>query len=102
MKNKIREIINDPWFTVFKYVFGMFVAVIIFLAALSGCATNPTQTVAVEDTPSMFVEVEWAGCWRIVYHRDTKVMYAVSFGSYTYGNFTLLVNPDGSPMLWEE
>lgn len=30
-----------------------------------------------------------------------KVMYAVSGGAYNNGTFTLLVNPDGTPMLWE-
>ena len=70
--------------------------------ACTGCAKNEAESVAVEDTPSMFVEVERAGSWRIVYHKDTKVMYVVSFGSYNCGTFTLLVNADGTPMLWEE
>lgn len=51
---------------------------------------------------SMFVIVEHTGNWRVVYHRETKVMYAVSDSGYNYGNFTLLVNADGSPMLWED
>lgn len=51
---------------------------------------------------SMFVLVEETGTWRVVYHRETKVMYAVSAYSSNYGNFTLLVNADGSPMLWED
>lgn len=38
----------------------------------------------------------------IFHHRETKVMYAVSGGTYNRGNFTLLVNSDGSPMLWED
>lgn len=51
---------------------------------------------------SMFVEVEDAALWIIVYHKDTKVMYAVSKLSSGAGHFTVLVNPDGSPMIWEE
>lgn len=57
------------------------------------------------DEESMFVICESSSPdrpWNIVYHKDTKVMYAVSKGGYNSGNFTLLVNPDGSPMLWEE
>lgn len=52
---------------------------------------------------SMFIIVEGSGMdsYRVVYHRDTKVMYAVSCGTYNTGNFTVLVNPDGSPMIWE-
>ena len=68
----------------------------------TGCVKNKTASVSVEDTPSMFVEVERAGSWRIVYHKNTKVIYAVSFGTYNCGTFTLLVNADGTPMLWEE
>ena len=40
--------------------------------------------------------------YEVVYHKDTKVMYVIARGKYTDGNFTLLVNPDGSPMLYEE
>ena len=51
---------------------------------------------------SMFVIVEEASTWRVVYHKDTKVMYAVSHGNNSYGEFTLLVNPDGSPMMFQD
>ena len=54
-----------------------------------------------DGAPSMFVEVETTSLWRVVYHRVTKVMYATSLGTYNSGSFTLLVNPDGTPMLWE-
>lgn len=54
----------------------------------------------VEKPVSMFVEIENSGNWTIVYHRETKVMYAVSIGSYNSGNFTLLVNADGTPMVY--
>lgn len=37
----------------------------------------------------------------VVYHKDTKVMYAVSHSCYNIGTFTVLVNPDGTPMLYE-
>lgn len=67
---------------------------------LTGCAKVETaypESVNV----SMFKQIETTGTWRIVYHRETKVMYAVSCSTYNYGNFTLLVNPDGTPMLYE-
>lgn len=54
-----------------------------------------------QESASMFVEVEQAMWWKIVYHKDTKVMYAVSDGSYSRGTFTLLVNEDGTPMLYK-
>lgn len=49
---------------------------------------------------SEFVIVESTYTWDIVYHKKTKVMYAVSQGKYNGGNFTLLVNADGTPMIF--
>lgn len=79
-----------------------FLIILSILLTFTGCASNPSESVAVEDAPSMFVTVERAGSWLVVYHRDTKVMYTVSFAPYNCGTFTLLVNADGTPMLWEE
>lgn len=69
--------------------------------AMAGC--YKTSEVKKENSygESMFVVVEETGIWRIVYHKETKVMYAVSYKSYNYGNFTLLVDENGNPMLWE-
>lgn len=78
----------------------------IFLS-MTGCSEdlNDKAVTAIEtyDTgESMFVGVEVTRFWIIVYHKETKVMYAVSRMSSGAGRFTLLVNPDGSPMIWEE
>lgn len=54
-----------------------------------------------EAAPSMFVSVEDTLDWQIVYHKTTKVMYAVSQGGYNQGTFTLLVDENGDPLLWE-
>lgn len=70
---------------------------------LFGCGT---QMERVEEDQkkqtSMFVVVEGStlGSYWIVYHRDTKVMYTVSNGINNSGCFTVLLNPDGSPMIW--
>ena len=56
---------------------------------------------ALEAKTSMFIKLEETYEWRVVYHKDTKVMYAVSIGQYNNGNFTLLVNADGTPMGYE-
>lgn len=80
------------------------VVVLAISTTLSGCGgINPNQAESkvVEETPSMFIIVESNFLWYVVYHRDTKVMYTVSHGDYNKGHFTLLVNPDGTPMLYE-
>lgn len=76
---------------------------LLVVSTLTACSRpNQAETKVVEDTPSMFVIVEHGYSWRVVYHKDTKVMYAVSDGSYNYGSFTVLLNPDGTPMLWQD
>lgn len=50
----------------------------------------------------MFVKVGSGYGYDVVYQLDTKVMYAVSNAAYNSGNFTLLVNSDGTPMVWGE
>ncbi len=43
----------------------------------------------------------FSGGFYVVYHVKTRVMYAVSEGFCNHGTFTLLVNPDGKPMLYK-
>lgn len=77
---------------------------VIFAFFLIGCGTPIERVDEKTQKPvSMFIIVEGSSLdsYRIVYHRDTKVMYAISCGTYNSGNFTVLLNPDGSPMLWE-
>lgn len=71
---------------------------------LTGCSFAETEKIyntESEDLKSMFVEVETAKAWKVVYDKETKVMYAVSDGNYNRGNFTLLVDENGNPKLWD-
>lgn len=74
---------------------------ILSMLLLPGCQKVESVDDNKKDT-SMFVMVEATGTWEIVYHKETKVMYVVSCGAYNAGTFTLLVNADGEPLLWEE
>lgn len=76
--------------------------IIAMLLALQGCALNETASEVDTDNPaqSMFVEVERTTTWRVVYHKDTRVMYVVSYGTYNCGTFTLLVDADGRPLIY--
>lgn len=75
---------------------------LIMTKLLTGCGVHVEDAGENADTgKSMFVRVEATGVWDVVYHRDTKVMYAVSRGSYNQGAFTVLVNADGLPMTWD-
>lgn len=76
---------------------------ILFIFLLTGCGGG-TPTLGFQKSSSMFVYIQEADGYNnydVVYHKDTKVMYVISHGSYNIGTFTLLVNPDGTPMLYE-
>lgn len=81
------------------------IVTLVLIACVSMTSCNQTKVVKHEDVDSnasIFVEVERSANWQIVYHRDTKVMYAVSCGHYNHGTFTLLVDENGSPMIYGE
>ena len=70
------------------------------ILSLSGCQTK-LKSETVKGETSRMVTVEKTGAYLIVYDKYTKVMYAVSAGGYNYGNFTLLVDANGNPLLYE-
>lgn len=76
------------------------VLIVMMLFTFVGCSTVPEEKAS--DETSMFVRVETGNLmgysYNIVYHKDTKVMYAVSYETY----FTVLLDADGKPLLWEE
>jgi hypothetical protein len=73
--------------------------VIIFASGLCSCS-NATATSASSYDTSMFVMLESTPKWNVVYHKNTKVMYAVSSSGTGSGVFTVLLNPDGTPMIY--
>lgn len=85
-----------------KRVLGIVVA-LIMLVSMCGCSLgNEVKDESQSEDSSMFVRVERTGAWAVVYHKETGVMYAVSCGSYNYGTFTLLVDPEGKPLIWKD
>lgn len=79
----------------------LLLATVFMIVAFSACFANPSESNVSEDNPSMFVLAEDGLYWHVYYHKETKVMYVVSTSSYNRGNFTVLVNADGTPMLYE-
>lgn len=84
-----------------KKIVAMVLASVIMLGGV-GCSTNEINQEVDESEPSRFTIVEKARTWLIVVDNETSVMYAVSNGSYNYGTFTLLVDADGNPLLYNE
>lgn len=82
-------------------ILAAFWIVVIFVSNLCAC-TNTTVTSPSNDNTSMFVCLEEAPRWCVVYHKNTKVMYAVSYYGTGTGVFTVLLNSDGTPMTYKD
>ena len=81
--------------------FSIIFMVLALCLSLCACGGPPVQVESNVSNASMFVEVESNTFWRVVYHRETKVMYVISQGMENCGNFTVLLNPDGTPQVWK-
>ena len=80
-----------------------FLIVTSIVLTFAGCASTTASAKEIDDTDDgntfILVDADYH-CW-VVYHKDTKVMYAVSRAPNNIGTYTLLVNADGTPMVWE-
>lgn len=84
-----------------KRVIAFLTAIALCTCLFVGCGNSSLEVDENVSKSSFFVIVEDGSGYYIVYHKDTKVMYTLSTASYNMGNFTLLVNADGTPMIWE-
>lgn len=85
-----------------KKTFIVLMMIVAMAFGLIGCHddSQPKELESVDG--SSFLIVEYGVNYDIVYHKETKVMYIVSDGEYNRGNFTVMVNADGTPMLYKE
>ena len=74
-------------------------------AACNGSKAEPANAASVidtrEDYNNVFEQIGYGNGYIIVYHKQTKVMYVVSDGMYNRCSFTVMVNPDGTPMIYK-
>lgn len=75
-------------------------AIIILMMPLIACAPNNNANEIQTGKSSRMVIIEQTTIYDIAYDRYTKVMYAISHSGYNCGNFTLLVDSDGNPLLY--
>lgn len=85
-----------------KKTFIIFIMIVAMAFGLIGCHddSQPKELASVDG--SSFLIVEDGVNYDIVYHKETKVMYIVSCGQYNRGDFTVMVNADGTPMVYKE
>lgn len=77
--------------------------VLIILFNFTGCGTTVPKEDESQEATSMFIELEVfgisnGGCARVFYHKDTKVMYIMSYD----GVATIMLNPDGTPQTYSK
>lgn len=75
------------------------ITLLLILLMLVGCGKATRAKSEYGEDRFAIIETGWA--YVIVADRETCVMYAVSNGMYNCGNFTLLVDKDGNPLIWE-
>ena len=83
-----------------KKLIAFLMAIALCACLFVGCEGDPVTEKEVSKSCS-FVIVEDGSGYCIIYHKDTKVMYTFSTIGSNYGTFCLLVNADGTPMIWE-
>lgn len=79
------------------------VLIVLLLFTFVGCGSNidTVEDIKPKESSSMFVLVETDHLWNIyniVYHKETKVMYAISYDTV----FTVMVDAEGKPLLYSE
>ena len=78
-------------------------SLVILLFTFVGCSDmNTTEDTLSQEDFSMFVLIEkethYGYHYSIIYHKETKVMYALDH----YNHFTVMVDTEGKPLLYEE
>ena len=81
-----------------------FIAVFSASILLYGCNFDDTSSYIFDQNPQeeYFEVISEGSGYAIVYDTDSRVMYVMATIGGNYGDFTMLVNPDGSPKLYKE
>lgn len=74
---------------------------VLMICSLVGCANIEVATPNKDEYSSRFIVVEQTSLWVVAYDQHTKVMYAISYSQHNFGTFTMLVDSDGKPLLYE-
>lgn len=75
----------------------IFVAIALCACLFASCSDTISENIW-ENTG--FTWIETKGGVEYVYHNDTKVIYVYKMVGNSAG-MTVLLNPDGTPMIWE-
>lgn len=86
-----------------KKIISVVLIITFMLLLLVGCSESTKQSNN-ENTYEKygFITIMRSGDYNIVYQNETKVMYVISTGYCNAGNFIVLVDENGKPMLYKE
>ena len=70
----------------------------LIMLALTGCVKAQASDMS---SRSRFAVLEEGSKWMVVVDTKTGVMYSVSNGWYNHGTFTLLVDAEGKPLIYD-
>ena len=76
----------------------------LLVMTMTSCSTGKMNEQGIfesERDNAMFFRVSREQSGYVIVDKTTRVMYWLSYGSYNYGTLTMLVNPDGTPRIWE-
>lgn len=79
-------------------------AMLLAVLALAGCSTEKVDSQKIAEAEidnRMFMVVSEESSGQVLVDKSTGVMYWASDNAHNRGNLTLLVNPDGTPRIWE-
>lgn len=81
-----------------KRLVAIFIVIALCACLLVGCSQEDIRRPIWEDTGFTLITVK--GQMDYVYYNETKVMYVFIRSGHQAG-MTALLNPDGTPMIWE-
>lgn len=86
-----------------KKIISVVLIITFILLLLIGCSESTKQSNN-ENTYEKygFTTITHSDDYNTVYQNETKVMYVMSTSYYNRGNFTVLVDENGKPMLYKE
>lgn len=77
----------------------------VLVMMLTGCSTGKIDEQDIlnsEHDNAMFFLVSREQSGYVIVDKTTRVMYWLSNAPYNCGTLTMLVNPDGTPRIWED
>ena len=87
-----------------KYIVPSVGFAVMFVLMISACGDPVSAEAAVKNVEyANFYSIDYDGYEEVICHEDTGVCYLIVYSrNHSRVGVTVMVNPDGSPYVWEE